>query len=98
MATYGRARSTRLLLIALLLTSLVTITVDSRAGDRGPLATIGRLGLAIVTPLQEGISAVVRPIGSFFSNVVRAGSLRAENAQLQADVPVFGSSSRSTTS
>jgi rod shape-determining protein MreC len=86
MATYGRARSTRLLLIALLLTSLVTITVDSRAGDRGPLAAIGRLGLAIVTPLQEGVSAVVRPIGSFFSNVMRAGSLRAENAQLQATV------------
>jgi rod shape-determining protein MreC len=86
MATYGRARSTRLLLIALLLTSLVTITVDSRAGDRGPLAAIGRIGLAIVTPLQEGVSAVVRPIGSFFSNVARAGSLRAENAQLQSEV------------
>jgi rod shape-determining protein MreC len=86
MATYGRARSTRLLLIALLLASLVTITVDSRAGDRGPLAAIGRIGLAVITPLQEGVSAVVRPIGSFFSNVMRAGSLRAENAQLQAAV------------
>lgn len=86
MATYGRARSTRLLLIGLLLASLVTITVDSRAGDRGPLAAIGRIGASIVTPLQEGVSAVVRPIGSFFSNVVRAGSLRAENEQLQASI------------
>jgi rod shape-determining protein MreC len=83
MATYRRARSTRLLLIGLLLASLVTITIDSRAGDRGPLAAVGRIGLAIVTPLQEGVSAVVRPIGSFFSNVFRAGSLQAENQALQ---------------
>jgi rod shape-determining protein MreC len=85
-ATYRRARSTRLLLIALLLTSLVTITVDSRSGDRGPLAALGRLGLSIVTPLQEGVSAAVRPIGSFFSNVFRAGSLRSENEQLQQTI------------
>jgi rod shape-determining protein MreC len=83
MATYRRARSTRLLLIGLLLASLVTITIDSRAGDRGPLAALGRIGLAIVSPLQEGVSAVVRPIGSFFSNVFRAGSLQAENEALQ---------------
>jgi rod shape-determining protein MreC len=86
MATYRRARSTRLLLIGLLLASLITITVDSRAGDRGPLAALGRLGLTIVTPLQEGVSAVVRPIGSFFSNVFRAGSLQAENEALQATI------------
>jgi rod shape-determining protein MreC len=83
MATYRRSRSTRLLLIGLLLASLVTITIDSRAGDHGPLAAMGRFGLAIVNPLQEGVSAVVRPIGSFFSNVFRAGSLQAENEALQ---------------
>ncbi|HJV04346.1 MAG TPA: rod shape-determining protein MreC [Actinomycetota bacterium] len=86
MATYRRARSTRLLLIGLLLASLVTITIDSRSGDRGPLAALGRIGLSIVTPLQEGVSAVVRPIGSFFSNVIRAGSLRARNEALEAEL------------
>jgi rod shape-determining protein MreC len=86
MATYRRARSTRLLLIGLLLASLITITIDSRAGDRGPLAAMGRLGLAIVTPLQEGVSAMVRPIGSFFSNVFRAGTLQAENEQLEVTI------------
>jgi rod shape-determining protein MreC len=85
-ATYRRTRSTRLLLIGLLLTSLMTITIDSRSGDRGPLAALGRIGLSIVTPLQEGVSAVVRPIGSFFSNVFRAGSLRAENDALQSTI------------
>jgi rod shape-determining protein MreC len=85
-ATYRRARSTRLLLIGLLLASLVTITIDSRSGDRGPLAALGRIGLSIVTPLQEGVSAVVRPIGSFFTNVFQAGSLRAKNEALQAEL------------
>jgi rod shape-determining protein MreC len=86
MATYRRTRSTRLLLIGLLLASLVTITIDSRGGDQGPLAALGRAGLEVVTPLQEGVSAVVRPIGSFFSNVFRAGSLQAENEALQATI------------
>jgi rod shape-determining protein MreC len=74
-ATYGRIRSTRLLVIGLLVASLVTITMDARGGDRGPLATIGRTAGAIIGPLQEGVAAVFRPIGSFFTNVFRAGSL-----------------------
>jgi rod shape-determining protein MreC len=82
-ATYRRPRSTRLLVIGLIVTSLVTITIDFRGGERGPLAAAGRLGAAVVAPLQEGISAVFRPIGSFFTNVFRAGSLAEENALLR---------------
>jgi rod shape-determining protein MreC len=83
-ATYRRARSTRLLVIGLILTSLVTITVDFRGGEQGPLAAVGRLGSSIVAPLQEGVSAMFRPVGSFFSNLFRAGSIAQENAQLRA--------------
>jgi rod shape-determining protein MreC len=82
-ATYPRPRSTRLLLIALLVTSLVTITVDFRSGERGPLAAIGRVGISIVAPLQEGVSAITRPVGNFFSTLFRAGSLAEENAALR---------------
>ena len=87
--TYRRPRSTRLLLIALVVTSLVTITVDFRGGERGPLAAIGRVGAGIVAPLQEGVSAVFRPIGSFVTNLFRAGSIAEENAQLRAQLDVF---------
>ena len=97
MATYGRVRSTRLLVIGLLVASLVTITVDARGGDRGPLATIGRTFGAIVAPLQEGVAAVFRPIGSFFTNVFRAGALaerverlEAENAELRREQTEVG--------
>jgi rod shape-determining protein MreC len=96
-ATYGRVRSTRLLVIGLLVASLVTITDDARGGDRGPLAAIGRTFGAIVAPLQEGVAAVFRPIGSFFTNVFRAGALaervdrlEAENAELRREQTEVG--------
>jgi rod shape-determining protein MreC len=87
MATsYRRVRSTRLLVVGLLLASLVTITVDSRGGQSGALAAIGRTGAAIITPLQEGIATVFRPVGSFLSNVWRAGSLAEENRALREQI------------
>jgi rod shape-determining protein MreC len=85
-ATYGRIRSTRLLVVGLLLASLVTITLDARGGERGPLAAAGRLLGAFVGPLQEGVSAVFRPVGSFFTNVFRAGSLAERVAQLETEI------------
>lgn len=85
MATYGRVRSTRLLVIGLLVASLVTITVDARGGERGPLSAIGDAFGAVVGPLQEGVAAVFRPIGSFFSNVFRAGELADRVARLEAE-------------
>jgi rod shape-determining protein MreC len=90
-ATYPRPRSTRLLVLALLVTSLVTITVDYRAGDRGPLATVGRFGAAVVTPLQEGASAVIRPVANFVTTLFRAGSLDEENASLRQQLEGFTS-------
>lgn len=85
MATYGRIRSTRLLVVGLLLASLVTITLDSRGGESGPLSAAGRLLGAVVGPLQEGVAAVFRPVGSFFSNVFQAGSLAEQVAELEAE-------------
>jgi rod shape-determining protein MreC len=93
-ATYRRPRSTRLLVLGLVLASLLTITVDYRGGSTGPLAGAGRAGLSLVTPLQEGVSAIFQPIGRFFSNIARAGQLRAENeilrqrlAEVTAQIP-----------
>jgi rod shape-determining protein MreC len=82
--THRPIRSTRLLVFGLLLASLVTITVDARGGERGPLAVIGRGLGAVVGPLQEGVAAIFRPIGSFVTNVFRAGELADQNAALQS--------------
>jgi rod shape-determining protein MreC len=81
-----RIRSTRLLLVGLLLASLVTITLDARGGREGPLSAVGRVGAAVIGPLQEGVAAVFRPIGSWITNVFRAGSLAEENAALEEEM------------
>jgi rod shape-determining protein MreC len=77
-ALRSRARSTRVLVVALVSISLVTITVDYREGTDGPLASLGDGALAVVSPLQEAVSKVTHPIGNFFSTLFRLPSIRHE--------------------
>lgn len=86
MAIYKRERGTRLLVIGLVLASLLTITVDFRSGESGPLAIMGRLSLSVISPIQQGIANVFRPIGSFFTDLGRIGSLKEENERLRAEL------------
>jgi rod shape-determining protein MreC len=72
--------------VGLLVASLVTITVDARGGRSGPLSAVSAALGAVIGPLQEGVAAVVRPIGSFVTNVFRAGSLAEENALLREQI------------
>jgi len=85
-ALRSRARSTRLLVVALVSISLVTITVDYREGSDGPLASLGDGALAVVSPLQEAVSKVTHPIGNFFSTLFRLPSIRQERDILRERV------------
>jgi rod shape-determining protein MreC len=86
MALPNRARSTRLLVVALVSVCLVTITLDYREGDTGPLAAGGRAALTVISPLQEAVSKVTHPVGNFFSTLVRLPSIRRENERLKEQV------------
>ncbi|MEW6058725.1 MAG: rod shape-determining protein MreC [Actinomycetota bacterium] len=86
MALPSRARSTRLLVVMLVSISLITITVDFRQGEQGPLASIGRFAMTVITPLQEAVSKVTHPIGNFFSTLVRLPSIRDENERLRMQI------------
>ena len=86
MAVRTRARSTRLLVVALVSVSLVTITIDYREGDDGPLASIGDAALTVISPLQEVVSKVTHPIGNFFSTLFRLPSIRHERDVLRERV------------
>ena len=86
MALRSRARSTRVLVVALVSISLVTITVDYREGTDGPLASLGDGALAVVSPLQEAVSKVTHPIGNFFSTLFRLPSIRHERDLLRERV------------
>ncbi|HET7928335.1 MAG TPA: rod shape-determining protein MreC [Actinomycetota bacterium] len=72
--------------MALVSISLVTITVDYREGDDGPLASLGDAALAVISPLQEVVSKVTHPIGNFFSTLVRLPSIRHERDVLRERV------------
>lgn len=82
MALRSRTRSTRLLVVALVSVSLMTITVDYRQGSSGPLAGIGRVALTVISPMQEAVSKVTRPIGNFLSTLVHLPSIREANQRL----------------
>jgi rod shape-determining protein MreC len=86
MALYSRPRNTRLLVVSLVMMSLLTITVDYRGGEKGPLEAAGQGALQVVVALQSGVSKIVRPIGSFLSGIAHIGSLRSENEELKAQI------------
>lgn len=73
-------------MVGLVLASLMTITLDFRAGDSGPLAGLGRTALGIVSPLQEAVSNVFRPVADFIHGVTNIGSYRAENERLRREI------------
>lgn len=83
MALRHTARNTRLLVVSLVAISLVTITVDYREGAKGPLASAGDAALAVISPLQDAVSNVSRPIGNFFSTLVNLPRIRRENETLR---------------
>lgn len=82
MALRNRARTTRLLVVSLVSAALVTITVDYRQGDSGPLASAGDAALTLIAPLQEAVSKVTDPIGEFFSTLVHLPSIRNDRDEL----------------
>jgi rod shape-determining protein MreC len=66
--------------------SLLTITVDYREQDSGPLAAAGRTALSVIAPMQETVSKVTHPVGNFFSTLVRLPAIRSENERLRNQV------------
>jgi rod shape-determining protein MreC len=85
-ALQRRTRSTRLLVITLITASLVTITVDYKEGNSGPLAEIGKGALTVIAPMQDAVSKVFRPVSRFFSSLADLPSLRNQNEQLRNEI------------
>lgn len=89
----GDTRRTRVLLVLLLVTSVCLITVDYRSasrGDRSPLDGLRSLAAAVFGPVEQGVAAVVAPVGDAVGSVSDRGAgrdevqrLRRKNAQLK---------------
>ncbi len=82
-------RRARVVLAALTLASLVLITVDFRSDGRSGEGLLGGLrgaATAVFAPLQEGLTAAVRPVGDALGSVGDLFRLRAENQRLRQRV------------
>jgi rod shape-determining protein MreC len=81
-----KPRSTRLLVVVFISLSLATITLDSKQGESGPLAGLGRGALELMAPMQRAVTDGFRPVGDFFTGLAHLPSLEAENLRLRNDL------------
>jgi rod shape-determining protein MreC len=83
---YERPRRARTVLAVLLAAAIVLITIDFRQPDGGPVDRLQRLAIAVFGPLQQGASAVVRPVADLVGGVAELGGLRRDNRRLEDEV------------
>jgi rod shape-determining protein MreC len=81
----GRAR--RGMTIGLLvLASIAIITLDYRGQAHGVISGAKRAAHDAFAPVQSGVDALARPVGSFLSGAVHGGDLEAQNAKLRREI------------
>jgi rod shape-determining protein MreC len=81
----GLDRSTALF-VALIVVSLILVTVDLRASGEGLAGTLRDGTQAVFTPVQKAVSFVTRPVVGFFEGISDLVGLRDENRQLRAQL------------
>lgn len=94
---YHRRRA-RLVLILLIISALVLVTIDFRAGDDegdGPLDRARGAVTTVFRPVQDGLVTLVRPIGDAASSVTDVFAVRSENERLRAQVEALSERHRS---
>ena len=81
----GLDRST-ILFVALVVASLILMTMDLRASGEGLGGTLRDGTQAVFTPVQKAVSFVTRPVVGFFEGISDLVGLRDENQQLRAQL------------
>src|SRR5690625_2957710 len=79
-------RQARILIGVLLAVSLVLITMDVRGGEGNLLERLRGTATTVFAPIQEGVSALVRPLGDLTSGTRELFRIRSENAELREEV------------
>lgn len=70
----------------MLLVSLAMLTIYFRESDSGPLHSLQRGGLRLISPVESGVSRVLDPFKGGFEWVAGLFSARSENERLQDEL------------
>lgn len=76
----------QMVLAALLLVSLAMLTIYFRESDGGPLHSLQRGGLRLISPVESGVSRVLDPFKSGYEWVAGLFGARSENERLQEEL------------
>jgi rod shape-determining protein MreC len=76
-------RRARLVLTILLLAAFTLITIDYRSGALGG---VRRTAATVFGPIEDALSDITHPIGSWFSSIGHLNSYRHENEALKSEV------------
>jgi len=75
-----------ILFVALVMVSLILMTMDLRASGEGLAGTLRDGTQAVFTPVQKAVSFVTRPVVGFFEGLSDLVGLRGENQALRLQV------------
>lgn len=75
-----------ILFVALVMVSLILMTMDLRASGEGLAGTLRDGTQAVFTPVQKAVSFVTRPVVGFFEGMSDLVGLRGENQALRLQV------------
>jgi len=70
----------------LVVASIAIITLDYRGQAHGVISGAKRAAHDAFAPVQRGVDALTRPVGSFLSGAVHGGDLEAQNAKLRREI------------
>lgn len=79
-------RRRRILIAALALVALALVTLDFRQGDEGPISALQRATDAAFAPLQQGVAAIIEPVGGLLSTIGDLGRLHENNRALEEEL------------
>jgi len=72
--------------VILLLASITVITLDYRGTASHDIGSLRNVARDVLSPIQRGLSAALRPVGDFFSGAVNYGAAVSDNARLRAEL------------
>jgi rod shape-determining protein MreC len=84
--TYRSHTRQRIALAALVAACVMVVTLDFRQNEGGPIRRLQNAAVAIVAPLQQGVSKAFRGAGNVVSGISEIGSLRRDKARLEAEL------------